>query len=133
MANPIHGRNGRLYVGLASDTASAEPVANLKSYSLNMTTDRVDVTCFGDQNKKSVAGLPTAEGDFAGYFDTASAQLYTAAQDGLARKFYLYVATGGDYFFGTANFDFSISAAVDGAVEVSGSWSAVSDVKKVDV
>ncbi len=131
MANPIHGRRGRLYVDITG-SSSAEPIANLKSWSIDFSVDRVDTTCFGDTNKKTVTGLPNAEGDFGGFYDTASAQLYTASQDGTARKFYLYPDTSdGDYFWGTANFDFHIEGAVDGAVEVSGSWSAASAVSKV--
>lgn len=133
MADPIHGRRGRLYVGLASDSASAEPVTNLKSWSIDFSTDRIDTTCFGDTNKKYAAGLPDAAGDFGGFYDTASPQLYTAASDGLARKFYLYptTSTTTTYWFGTGLFDFHVEGAVDGGVEVSGSWAAASPVAKV--
>ena len=128
----VHGRRGRLYVGLASDSASAEPVAYLNSWSIDFAVDRVEVTSFGDTNKVYVSGLPDASGSFGGFYDTATAQLYTAASDGLARKFYLYPDTNdGDYFWGTALFDFSVSADVNGAVTVSGSWGAASAVTKV--
>jgi hypothetical protein len=132
VANPIHGRRGRLYAGIASDTASAEPIANLKSWSIDFSVDRVDTTCFGDTNKKYASGLPDASGDFGGFYDTASAQLYTASQDGLARRFYLYPdISDGDYFFGTALFDFHVEGAVDGSVDVSGTWAAASAIAKV--
>lgn len=125
-----HGRKGRLYMGLASDTAAAEPVAFLRSWSINMAVDRVDVTAFGDTNKVYVAGLPDASGDYAGFWDNATAQMYNAATDGLARRFYLYMTTdvNTEYFYGTAFFDFAVSGAVDGAVEISGSWQAASSV-----
>lgn len=133
MAAPIHGRKGRLYVGLASSSASAEPIANLRSFSVDFSTDDVEVTTFGDTNKTYVSGLPDAAGSFAGFYDSASAQLYTAATDGDARRFYLYPTTGstGTYFFGTAIFDFSIDQGVDDAVKVSGNWKAASSVTKV--
>jgi hypothetical protein len=132
MANPIHGRRGRLYAGIASDTAAAEPITNLKSWSISFTVDKVDTTCFGDSNKKYASGLPDAQGAFDGYYDTASAQLYTASQDGLARRFYLYPDTSdGDYFFGTALFDFGAGGAVDAAVSASGTWAAASAIAKV--
>ena len=131
----IHGRRGRLYVGLASDTAAAEAVTFLREWSIDFSVDNQDVTAFGDSNKTYVAGLPDATGGFSGFFDNATAQLYTAASDGLARRFYLYpdatVATAGPYWFGTALFDFSLSGAVDGAVTVSGNWNAASAVAKV--
>jgi hypothetical protein len=128
----VHGRRGRLYAGIASDSASAEPITFLSSWSINFTVDRVDVTSFGDTNKTYVSGLPDASGDFAGFYDTATAQLYTASQDGLARKFYLYPdTTDGDYFWGTALFDFSANAGVTDAVNISGSWAAASAIAKV--
>ena len=132
MATPIHGRSGRLYVGIASG-GTAEPFANLKSWSIDFSTDKVDSTVFGDTNKKWTSGLPNVTGDFDGFYDTASAQAYTAAIDGVARAFYLYptIATTTQYWWGTALFDFSVKGAVDGNVEVSGSFDAASAVAKV--
>lgn len=128
----IHGKRGRLYVGLASDSATAEPVAFLNSWSIDSSTDRVDVTSFGDTNKTYVSGLPDASGNFGGFYDTSTSQLYEASQDGLARKFYLYPDTSdGDYFWGTALFDFSVSGSATDAVTVSGSWAAASAISKV--
>jgi hypothetical protein len=125
-----------MYVGLASDAATAEPVAYISSWNISMATDKVEVTAFGDSNKVYVAGLPDASGDFGGYWDSATAQLYTAATDGLARKFYLYVSTdlaASDYFYGTAFFDFSVTTGVAASVEISGSWQAASNVGLVNV
>lgn len=120
-------------MGVANDTATAEPIAYLRSWSVSFATDRVEVTAFGDTNRVYVAGLPDASGDYAGYWDSASAQMYTAATDGLARKFYLYMTTdiNTEYYYGTAFFDFSQTQAVDGAVEISGSWQAASSVLQV--
>lgn len=128
----IHGRRGRLYVGLASDTALASPVAFLNQWSIDFATDKTDVTCFGDSNKVYVSGLPDASGSFAGFYDTSTEQLYAASQDGLARKFYLYPDTSdGDYFFGTGLYDFSAAGGVSEAVSVSGNWAAASLIQKI--
>ena len=129
-----HGRRGRLYVGIASDSASAEAVAYLSKWSVAFSTDNVDVTANGDSNKTYVAGLPDASGSFSGFYDDASAQTYTAATDGLARRFYLYPTTPsntGPYWFGTALFDFNAEADVSGAVTVSGDFQAASAVAKI--
>lgn len=129
-----HGRRGRLYVGIASDSASAEAVAYLSKWSVAFSTDNVDVTANGDANKTYVAGLPDASGSFSGFYDDASAQTYTAATDGLARRFYLYPTTPsntGPYWFGTALFDFNAEADVSGAVTVSGDFQAASAVAKI--
>lgn len=128
----VHGRRGRLYAGIASATAAAEPIAFLNNWSIEFTTDKVDVTSFGDTNKVYVSGLPDASGSYSGFYDTETAQLYTASQDGAARRFYLYPDTSdGDYFYGTALFDFGLSASVTDSVTASGSWSAASAVTKV--
>jgi hypothetical protein len=52
----------------------------------------------------------------------------------VARKTYLYpdiVGTVGQYFFGTAFFDFNVETPVDGPVAVSGTWGAASSFAKV--
>jgi hypothetical protein len=128
-----HGRNGRVFMNLAS-AGTAEPIAFVRSYQMSAATDKQDVTAFGDSNKVYVAGLPDSQGNFEFWYDDATVQTYTAAVDGIARKFYLYpdfVTTPGQYFFGTILPDFSVSAAVDGAIEGTCSWNAASTISKV--
>lgn len=130
----IHGRSGKLYVGIASDTAAAEAIAFVSKISLNFETDDVEVTAFGDTNKVYVSGLPDCSGSFSGFYDDATAQTYTAAADGLARKFYWYpktASTAGPYWFGTGIFDFSVEVGVTDAVTISGTFKAASAVAKV--
>lgn len=128
----IAGRNARIYMGLASSTAVAEPVAYQSSYSINFSTNKMDVTAFGDTNKQYLAGLPDAAGDFAGFYDDASVQTYTAATDGQPRRFYLYpnTSTNTQYFFGTILADMSVNADVDGPTQVSASWAAATPIIK---
>lgn len=130
----IHGRNGQLYVGIASSAAAAEPFPFASKWSLNFTTDREDVTAFGDSNKVYVAGLPDASGSFEGYYDDATAQAFTAATDGEARNCYFYPTTpttAGPYWYGTAFFDFTVETDVAGVSTVSGSISAASAFTKI--
>jgi hypothetical protein len=128
----IHGKSGRLYAAIASG-GNAEPIAYLNSWSIDFSTDKADVTAFGDTNKVYVSGLPDSSGSFGGFYDDATAQLYTAAQDGVARKFYLYPsnATTGQYWYGTALFDFSVTSGVADAVAISGNWNAAGAITKV--
>jgi hypothetical protein len=99
---------------------------------MSAETEKVDTTVFGDSNKTYVSGLPDASGDFAGFYDTASAQTYTAASDGVARKFYLYPSTDsvGTFWSGTAFFDFRVEGSTTDAVKLSGSWQAATAVTK---
>lgn len=128
----IAGRNGRLYMGLASATAVAEPVAFISKLKVGFPTADIKVTAFGDGHDVYVSGLPDPGGSFDGYYDNATAQTYTAAVDGIARRFYAYPdITGTQYWFGTAIFDFSCEWAVDGSVDISGNWKPASTVAKV--
>lgn len=127
----IHGRNGIIYLNLASG-GTPEPIAFLNSWSIKMATDTAEVTAFTDTNKTYIAGLPDASGDFSGYYDDASVQTYTAASDGISRKMYLYPSTlkTTQYFYGSVIADFSADAKVDGAVTMSASWKAAGNIVK---
>jgi hypothetical protein len=130
----IHGRRGRVYLGIASEDATAEPLPFIASWSIAFATEKADVTAMGDTNKVYVAGLPDASGSFSGFYDDATNQTYDAAVDGLPRKFYLYpnVATLGTYFFGTILPDLTVNSGVGDAVSIEASWNAASAVSKVD-
>lgn len=127
------GRRGRIYMGIASDTATAEPLPFIAKWKVDAQTDKIDVTAMGDTGKVYVGGLPDQSGDFSGFWDDATQQTYTAAVDGLARKFYLYpnIAVTTTYWFGTILPDFSASSDVGGAIELSASWAAASPIIKV--
>ena len=128
----IAGRNAAIYVG-ATTSAQASPLTFQNTWSMSFEVEKIDVTAFGETTKAYVAGIADASGEFAGFYDDASAQTLTAALDGLARKFYLYpnTNTATQYFFGTIFPDMSINAAVAGAVEVSSTWAAASPITKV--
>jgi hypothetical protein len=137
----IHGRNGLVYLaptgpGGATGTA-ASPLAFVSDWTINFTVAKVDVTALGDTNLVWVAGLPDASGDFTGFYDTATAQTYSAAIDGLSRNFYLYPsllgaqgANPGQYFFGTILPDFATSGGVASAVTFKSTWNAASQVQR---
>jgi hypothetical protein len=140
----IHGRNGMVYLGItgpgggaATTTAVASPLAFVSDYTINFTVAKVDVTALGDQNLTWVSGLPDASGDFTGFYDTATAQTYVAATDGLSRNFYLYPSLSGDggadvneYFYGTILPDFAVAGGVSSAVTMKSTWNAASIVQK---
>lgn len=127
----IHGQRGRLYVNITSG-GTAEPIAFLNSWSMNFNTDTQEVTAFEDTTKVYVAGKPDASGTFGGWYDTATAQTYTAATDGVARKFYLYPdnSSTSQYWFGTGIFDFSVKGGTGEAVSITGNFKAASSVVK---
>lgn len=129
------GRNAALYVSL-DGTAAPTPVTFANTWSVNKAVDPIEVTAFGDSNKSYVSGLPDATGQVAGFMDlgttaTGTDALYNAANDGLARNFYLYIdATTPtvDYFYGSAIWDFSAESGVGDAVKFTSSWRAAGPV-----
>lgn len=112
---------------------TAEEIAFISAATLGASSDRLEVTAFGDANKVYVAGLPDATGTFSGFYDNATAQTFQAALDGVARKMYLYPdrTNSGQYWFGTVFVDFNLDMSVGGAAAISGTWSAASNVSKV--
>lgn len=140
----IHGRNGIAYIavdgpggGGVTGTKVASPMAFLTDWSINFSVDKVDVTAMGDTTKVYVSGLPDASGDFSGFYDTATAQTYSAATDGLSRNFYLYPSTvgsqgsaPGQYFFGTILADFAVTGGAGAAVGIKSSWSAATPIQR---
>lgn len=135
----LHGRTGRLYADFSSaGGGSATPVAALKSWEINATSDRVDVTAMGDENKQYLQGLPDAQGSFSGFYDDDANTAYSAARDissNAARTFYLYPTTNNTlkYWYGTGYFDVTVTGDVGAAIETSGSWAAASNVTPVGI
>lgn len=121
-----HGKKGVLYMS-ATGSGTAVLVGNLTEWSINMSTDKVDVTAFGDTNKTYVQGLKDVKGSFKGWFDdSASKALFDAADSADGVKMYIYPSSdaAGRYFYGSAYIDCSIAGAVAAGVSVSGSFAA---------
>jgi len=132
MAAPIAGRKGRIYIDTSTNgSGNAVPIANLSSWSLNRSTDKIDTTSFGDESKTYVVSLPDAQLDFSGFWDTDGDQYKVAAAIDGGRKTYLYATTDTTtkYWFGRFHFDVSVSQTVSGAVEVSGSAGAATSLQ----
>jgi hypothetical protein len=126
-----HGRRGRVYFAIASG-GEASPLPFIAQWEVNHTTDKAEVTAMGDRLKVYVGGMPDASGSFSGFLDDATAQTYTAAVDGLGRKFYLYpdLSSNTKYWYGTILADMSAAGGVSGGSTLSSSWSAADDVHR---
>lgn len=128
-----HGRFAQVYVGIASSTAAAEAIPNSSNWTAEFSTDRKDGTAFGDTNKVKVAGLPDATGKIEGFWDSGTAQTYTAATDGLKRRAYFYPttpSTAGPYWFGEIYVDFDIDVGVEDIVKFKATWDAAGPISK---
>jgi hypothetical protein len=116
-----------------SGTTAAVNVIALSQWSLDMATDKVEVTAFGDPNKVYVQGLKDISGSISGFWDETSDALFDAADSDDGVNMYLYPSSDapGKYFYGPAWVDASINTGVGAAVAVSatfaanGAWSRV--------
>lgn len=120
-----HGKNAVIYVS-TTGTGVATTVGGVAKWSLDMKTDKVDVTCFGDTNKAYVQGLRDVQGTLSGFWDSAADTLYDAAASIDGCKLYIYpsAAATGKFFSGPAYLDFSAEAGADGAVTINCSFAA---------
>jgi hypothetical protein len=125
MCAKYHGRHGVVYMS-TTGTGVATNVAQLTEWSIDMATDKVDVTAFGDGNKTYVQGLKDLSGSFSGFWNDAADTIYDAAASADGVKMYLYPSSdaSGKYFYGPAWVDMSVSTSVSDAVKISGSFSA---------
>lgn len=123
-----HGKNGVIYIG-ATAAGAAVSLTAAATWTLDMPTDRVEVTAFGDTNKQYVAGLRDVSGSIEGVWDDTSDQLYDAMAVGEAVRMYLYPSSSvtTKYWYGTAFVDFSIAVGVSDAVTISGTFQGASN------
>lgn len=119
-----HGKKGVVYISTTgSGTAAA---ITLSKWSVNFQTDKVETTSFGDANKTYVQGLKDCQGSLSGFWDDTDAKFFPAADSADGCKLYLYPSSDAPtkYFYGPAWLDSSIDVDVNGAITVSGNFSA---------
>lgn len=119
------GRKGVVYLS-TTGSGSAANVLKLTQWTLDQSTDKIEVTAFGDTNKTYVQGLKDVKGTFSGFFDDTETKPFTAADSTDGCKLYLYPSSdaSGVYFYGPAWLDVSIDTGVAAAVAISGNFAA---------
>jgi hypothetical protein len=123
-----HGKNGRVII--------AGSIVKLTKWSLNRSTDKVDVSGFGDPNKRYVIGKQDLQGSFSGWWDDASDPLFDAADAGSAVLMYLYpdaTAAATQYWYGQALIEASIDVDSNSAVAITGSFVAAGNWTRAGV
>lgn len=120
----IHGKGGVLYVSETRGGAT-KAVCLITEYTLDRTSDKVETTALGDNNKTYVKGLDDVKGTFSGQFDSTDDTLFTAAEspDGVQIEIYPSI-TSPACFKGPAWLDVSIKSGVSAAVTIDGNFSA---------
>lgn len=119
-----HGKKGVVYMS-TSGSGTAASMTQAK-WSLNLATDKVETTSFGDANKTFVQGLKDVKGSMSGFFDNSDVTLFPGADSTDGVKLYLYPSSDAltVYWFGPAWIDASIDVDVNGAVTVSSEFAA---------
>lgn len=119
------GKSGVVYIS-TTGSGNATNVIKLNEWSVNRTTDKIDVTSFGDANKTYVQGLPDLKGTFKGFWDDSESKPFTAASSTDGCKMYLYPSANAPtkFWSGPAWLDLSMSDPVAGAVTIDGSFAA---------
>jgi|SRR5215467_10334956 len=125
MAIKYAGRNGLVYMSV--DAVSAPVlVGGMRAFTLDLSTDKIDVTEFGATNKTEVLGFPAARGTIEGFWAADDNTLRAASNSlsGTNIALYPHSALMTRYFGGPAWVDYSIREAVDQAVSITGNWTA---------
>lgn len=124
----LHGKNGRIQMDPAGGSALVT-LGDLNAWTLDMGTDRVEVTAFEDLNKRRVSGLPDYSGTLGGWWNalaSSSPAYFAAVLAGLPVTIRLIPnkLDATVYFQGLANVDGSVKVAATGAISTGGKWDA---------
>lgn len=129
MAIKYPAKNAVIYMSTSGSTA-AVPVGGFREYTLDQSTDKIDVTSFGDTNKTSVISFPALRGVLGGFWVSDDTTVRSAAASADGTNLYIYPSGNAPskYAGGPAWVDKSLRGAVDGAVgltvnfEAKGTW-----------
>jgi len=128
------GRNGSVkWDPTGAGGATAVALMSIKGFQLSLATEKLNVSCFGDQNRVYIPGLRDISGSLTGFWNSEDLSLVEATE--LTTPGYLELipdvtdlngaATPAPYAFsGSAYMDAEINTDVEGAPELSGSFMA---------
>lgn len=130
----LSGLNGAIAIGGALPSPGIL-VAAKTEWTFSRSRDFFDGSAFGDGNKRWFAGLPDAQGTYAGNLDLSGDTLFTAASLG-AQLLYLYadsnlgassvalyeVAHGSGFLDATVNCSLNDMVKITGAFRASANW-----------
>lgn len=120
-----HGKDGAIYVDGVKVAAKAE-------WTISLARDTVEVTAFGDTNKRYVVGLRDISGTYAGFLDNDGDTMLTAAGEE-AKFIELYsddtnnvlVASGSGFIDATVNCSNTDAVRINGNFRASSDWAVL--------
>lgn len=132
----LTGRYGQVLYDETGAGPATTPIASLKTWKLSQKTDKINVTCFNDLNKKYVMGMKDISGTVGGFWDADELTLFEAVDaptPGLLSLVPNKNETIGTApgivpaFSGLAYLDVDIDTSVEGAPAISGEFVAAGD------
>ena len=120
-----HGQKGVIYAS-TTGSGAATTTTSLSGWTLDLSTDKAEVTAFNDANKTYVQGLKDIKGTITGFLDDAGLSIFTGADSADGIKLYLYPSSNAPtvYWYGPAWLDASIAVPVGGPATLSGNFVA---------
>ena len=120
-----HSKDAVVYID-PTGAGNATELLGCTEWTLDMSTDTVEVTSFGDANKTYVQGLPDISGTLAGFVRDDETKWFTGQASTAGVKLYLYFTrnTTGRYAYGTAWLSLSLTNSASGANEISANFVA---------
>lgn len=111
---------------MSSTGTGTATAVTVSEWSLNLATDKVEVTSMGDANKTYVQGLRDVSGSISLFWDETDDKLFDASESADGCKLYLYPSSLAPtfYFYGPAFIDASLTLSATGAVTASGNFAA---------
>jgi len=124
----LHGKTGQVQMDPAGGSTLVT-LGDTNSWSLDASTERVDVTAFGDTNKQKRAGLPEYGGNLGMWWNavaTSGPRYFAAILAGIPVTLRLIPNTADPtvYFQGLANVDGGLNVSATGAISSGGKWDA---------
>lgn len=113
--------------------ATAVPLASIKSFTLSLATEKINVTCFQDTNRVYIPGMRDISGTLAGFWNSDDMSLIEATALTTPGMLELIPhtsdpnATTPHKFSGLAYMDAELDTDVEGAPALSGTFMAGGD------
>ena len=125
MSVPYHAKDAVVYIA-EDGAAEASELLGASEWTLDMSTDTVEVTAFGDTNKTYVQGLPDISGAISGFVKEDEDKWFKAQRSTQPVRVYLYWSRlmPGKYAYGTAWISISLSNTVTTANEIAANYIA---------
>lgn len=127
-----HAKKGVIYLS-PSGSAAAVPVGGFRGYTLDGSTDKVDVTEFGATGKTSVSGFPANKGTLTGFWLSDDTTVRQASQSADGTNIYIYPSSDAPskYLGGPSWLDMSLAGDVNSAVGLTANWEARGNMSNV--